>query len=159
MKMHFIYFSIAAIVTLAVTSPVLEDHANLSDDSLIARGLAPAAANERQQADGFGNPTYSYGGGSSDDTISDRRSLSPAEVKEKRQFEWLFDDDDWWDDYFGDFDTWVSETTAKRRDLQSLDAKDKRQLDFYFDDEDSYYDDWVGDFPGGISDNSAKAKS
>lgn len=139
---------------------MLEDRVSLSDDSLMARELPPAAANERRQDDGFGNPSYGYGDGSSGVTISDRRSLSSAETKEKRQFEWLFDDeDDWWDDYYGDFDTWVSENTAKRRDLQSLDAKDKRQLDFYYDDEDSYYDDWVGDFNGGVSNNAAKAKS
>lgn len=156
--MHFTYFSIAAIVTLAIASPVLEDRVSLSDDSLIARGLAPAAANKRRQDDGFGNPSYGYGDGSSDVTSSDRQGLSPADLKEKRQWDWLFDDDDWWDDY-GDFDIWVSENTAKRRDLQSLGAKDKRQLDFYYDDEDSYYDDWVGDFNGGGSDNSAKAKS
>lgn len=159
MKMHFIYFSIVACVTLAVAIPALEDRVSLSIGSVEARELAPPAANERRQVDGS-HDSYDDRDGSSGVTFSDRRSLPPAQLKDKRQWDWIYDDDeDLWDDWYGDFDIWVSENTAKRRALEPSGAKDKRQFDWFYDDEDSYYDDWVGDFNGGVSNNAAKSKA
>ena len=71
MKMHFIYFSIAALIALAIASPALEDRVSLSDDSVIARGLASAAANERRRVDELYD-AYGDGDGSSSMTFTDR---------------------------------------------------------------------------------------
>lgn len=119
--MHFIYFSIATFVALAVASPAGRDRASLSGRTVQARKLVPTVANER------------------------------------RQFEWLYDDEEY-DDYLGDFDTGVSDNTAKRRALRPAGSKDTRQLEWFYDEED-YYDDYIGDFDTGVSDNAAKAKA
>ena len=119
--MHFIYFSIATFVALAVAYPAGRDRASLSGRTVQARKLVPTVANKR------------------------------------RQVEWIYDDDEYYDDYLGDFDTGVSDNTAKRRALPPAGSKDTRQLDWFYDEED-YYDS-IGDFDTGVSDNSAKAKA
>jgi hypothetical protein len=53
------------------------------------------------------------------DGIMKARGLAEKAPLEKRQWEWLYDDEDYFDDFIGDFDTWISDNSAK--------AKAKRQ--------------------------------
>lgn len=58
------------------------------------------------------------------------RELVPTVANERRQFEWLYYEDEYFDDlddYIGDFDTGISDNTAKRRALPPAGPKDKRQ--------------------------------
>lgn len=91
--------------------------------------------------------------------IVEARGLAPKAPPQKRQLEWFYDEEDaYWDDYIGDFDTGVSDNSAKRRGLTLADSKDKRQFEWLYDDED-YYEDYIGDFDTGVTDSSAKAKA
>lgn len=80
--MHFISFSIAALIALATASTALENRVSLSDDSVIARGLASAAANERRQVDGF-HDAYGDGDGSSSMISADRFEVYRPRIPKK----------------------------------------------------------------------------
>lgn len=127
--MRLVHFSLVACVALAAAAPLARESASQPSEAVKARAPMLSNANEKRQS----------------------------------WFEWLetiLGSDDGYDDYdeeYGDFDTGVLEAIGKRRSLPLPRPKDKRQLDWFYD-EDSYYDDWTGDFQGRVSANDAKVK-